>query len=150
MGPAAVLLVFTLSFFSCATMPVSQNKEAAAELIEKINTASPAELAGRSDLPFLFDEELVVLEGDLDILWSNLRAAGFSLDPAAAAEPSAVAPADYALYGDSFEIEAFFAQYIDESASMLKVRNSFGHFILLLQGEKDGLPMIKGMRGPLR
>jgi hypothetical protein len=131
-------------------MPVSQNKEAVVNLIKKINSASPAEIAAQSDLPFLFDAEPVVLEGDLDILWSNLREAGFTLDPVSAGEAGAVAPSDYGRFGDSFEIRAFFSQYVDESASIIDVQSSAGHFILLLQDEKNGLPMIKGMRGPLQ
>ena len=133
---------------SCATVPVSQREGRVEALVEELNTADIERLAELSARPFLFDGEIVILESDLNTMWTNLRAAGFAFDAATLDELGPVDEDTYRAFGDSMDVRAWFDRYAAEDAGLAAVRTTHGTF-LILTGDRDGrTPRIFGFTGP--
>ncbi|MCG8477966.1 MAG: hypothetical protein MI724_02645 [Spirochaetales bacterium] len=133
---------------SCATVPVSQREGRVEALVEELNTADIERLAELSARPFLFDGEIVILESDLNTMWTNLRAAGFAFDAATLDELGPVDEDTYRAFGDSMDVRAWFDRYAAEDAGLATVRTTHGTF-LILTGDRDGrTPRIFGFTGP--
>lgn len=133
---------------SCATVPVSQRERRVEALLAELNTAGIERLTELSARPFLLDGEIVILERDLNTMWTNLREAGFAFDAATVRELGPVDEGTYRAFGDTMDVRAWFARYAADDAGLATVRTTHGTF-LILTGERDGrTPRIFGFTGP--
>lgn len=115
-------------------------------IIDFINDASIEALVEQSHNPMVFDAELVVRSGDIELLWTGLRSSGFELSPAGYfVEP--VQPGDHRRLADSFDMRAFFSPEagFPSEARWIVADSSAGRILLLLGEFRNGLPTIYGV-----
>ena len=143
---AAAIAVFGVS---CATIPIAQDQTRVESLIEELNTASVEELVELTARPFLLDGEIVVLQRDIEMMWSNLREVGFRFAEATIEEVGALTDQSYLEFGDTMDVQVWFERYTAEDAGLARVRTSHGAFLIVI-GESDERDLqIFGFTGPL-
>lgn len=145
----AALVVTAAIMIGCATIPPAQSERRVTELVEVLGTASAREFTSLAAVPFAYNGELAVRAADVELVWQTLLAGGFSLSGAEllTVEPIGRRAADEA---DTLDLEVF-AQSLPEDATIARVLvDGVGEFELILGGERDRLPLIHGMRGPMR
>lgn len=134
---------------ACATVPPSQDEESVRALIDVINEGNAELMVEHSARPFLFDSEIVPLANDVYVLWSNAFNAGFSLPNATIVSLDVVDAETYTRYRDAVEVETYFQRTVPEGATVARIRAQNGTFELILGDERNGLPAVYGLRGPL-
>lgn len=137
-------------FASCASIPVSTRPADVEDVVQMINTGQSERLAKHSQVPFMFDGEILLMEQDMNLLWGNLRQTGFALREARVESLERAGENSYRLFAETMEAEVYFRKYLPENAMVARVTSSNGDFILLLGGRQAGFPMIYGLRGPVQ
>lgn len=142
-----VLIVFAIA--SCATVPLSQDTASVERLVRELNEAPVERLVELTATPFLLDDELVVLEADVTIMWQNLRDAGFAFDGAqvVSVTPGGAPPV---AFGSSLDVEAWFDRYAASDWASTEVQTTHGTFLILTGSAADDVPLIYGFTGPIR
>lgn len=144
---AASLLVVIFAA-SCATVPVPQRENRVERLLEELNTADIDRLMELSARPFLLDGELIMLEDDLRMMWTNLRDVGFRFDGATIEDLGPVTDQTYLQFADTMDVRVWFQRYAAEDAGLARVATTHGRF-LIVTGDRTGrTPMIFGFTGP--
>ncbi len=143
-----VSLVVLLVLFaaSCTTTPYSQREANVQRSIELIHSGDAQALVAQSQLPFLFDAEIIMLERDLRTLWENLSEASFTMENA---EIEYLGPAgrySYPPFAVTMEVRTFFKKYVPESSSLVRITADNGEFFLLLGPKKNEAPTFIGYR----
>ncbi|MCA1754701.1 MAG: hypothetical protein LC641_08405 [Spirochaeta sp.] len=145
----AIVAFFTVVFSACQTVPVPQREGRIRAIVEIITTAPVEEVVDYSRTPFAFDSELLVLESDLDLLWTGLRDAGFDLEGAEILQITPLTEDSYAEFAMSYEMRTFFEEYLSADGALVRVRNGSGEYLLLLDDSRNRTPLLYGMKGPL-
>ncbi len=144
-----VVTVVALSVIaSCATVPVAQREGRVEGLLEELNTAGVDRLMELSARPFLLDGEIIVLESDLTMMWTNLREVGFTFDAATIEELGPVTETTYLAFADTMDVRVWFDRYAAEDAGLARVRTSHGVFLIVTGDRQGRLPRIFGFTGP--
>lgn len=145
MGAAVLIMLFAAS---CTTVPVSQRDNRVEALITELNTADIDRVMELSARPFLFDGEIIILESDLQTMWTNLRAAGFTFDSATIQELGPVTDTTYLSFGDTMDVRVWFEKYASDDAALATVETSYGTFLIITGDQVERLPYIFGFTGP--
>lgn len=145
---ATVTLTVAILGVSCTTIPVSQDQTRVEGLLAELNSASVDRLVELSARPFLLDGEIVVLERDIEMMWSNLREAGFRFDGATVESIGALGETDYLEFGDTMDVRVWFERYTSEDAGLARVRTSHGVFLIVTGENEDVGLQIFGFTGP--
>jgi hypothetical protein len=143
----AVALIVIVLFGACMSSPAATGAgDAYDEIIRLVNEAPVEDLVGQSHVPMIFDAELIVRTGDVELLWSGLRDTGFSvsrqdylLQPAR--------PGDHVRVADDFDMKSFFSpdHGFPAEARWIEAESSAGPVLLLLGEFQNGLPLIYGI-----
>jgi len=138
----------TLAFLfpSCASVTFIQKEEDVLALVGLINRGDIVTLSALSSVPFLFDREILTMNQDPGILWSNLAAAGFSLPGAVVVKIDRVDEKTSTLFDDSMEVRVFFSKYVPDTARFAVLEAEGTSAILILDGKREGYPKILGMK----
>lgn len=144
-----VLSIVAVVLAACQTVPVPQREGRIRAVVDIITTAPVEEVVAYSQTPFAFDSELLVLESDLDLLWTRLRAAGFDLKDAEIVQISPLTEDSYAEFAESYEMRIFFEEYLSADGAIVRVRNGSGEYLLLLDDSRKRTPLLYGLKGPL-
>ena len=133
---------------SCATIPAAQDRTRVESLLEELNTAPVERLVELTARPFLLDGEIVVLQRDIEMMWSNLRDVGFRFAEATVEEVGALTDQSYLEFGDTMDVQVWFERYTADDAGIARVRTSHGVFFIVI-GEGDEIDLqIFGFTGP--
>ncbi len=149
MKQVAVLTIVAVVLAACQTVPVPQREGRIRAVVDIITTSPVEEVVAYSQTPFAFDSELLVLESDLDLLWTRLRAAGFDLKDAEILQIDPITENSYAEFAVSYEMRTFFEEYLSADGAVVRVRNGSGEYLLLLDDSRNRTPLLYGMKGPL-
>lgn len=149
MKQVAVLVIAVAVLAACQTVPVPQREGRIRAVVDIITTAPVEEVVTYSQTPFAFDSELLVLDSDLDLLWTGLRSAGFDLEDAEILQIDPVTENSYSEFAVSYEMRTFFEEYLSADAAVVRVRNGSGEYLLLLDDSRNRTPLLYGMKGPL-
>ena len=142
-GPVLAALV---ALSSCATL---KRDERGVESIARLVNAGQAErLAGMSTLPFLLDQEILVLPQDVAFFWTSMLAAGYRLEEPRLEGGSAIGPDSYKEFRDSMEARTFFKKYVRKGTRLLELRTADGRRVLLLVRFTAFSRQISGFKGP--
>jgi len=142
---AALLLVL---FSGCVTPP-SQREGAVERLVQRIDEGDAEERFALSALPFVLDQEIIVVERDLRSMWRNLGSAGFALSKPELRSLAYGHNALYEAFGETMDMEVYFDRYAPEDVSVATVAAEEGTFLLIL-GERDRFaPVLHGLKGPV-
>jgi hypothetical protein len=141
-----VLAVAVLT--SCATLQRSQDEGNARQVTDLVDSGQAEKLAAMSALPFLLDQEIVLLPADTAAFWKALAAAGFHLGAAGLLRALPAAPENFSESAPSMEVKTFFKKYVHEGARILELETGAGRKVLLIIGEEAFSRKIYGFKGP--
>jgi hypothetical protein len=135
-----------LALASCASLQRDQRRvESIARLV---NTGRAEELAAMSTLPFLLDQEILVLPQDVAFFWKSMLEAGYRLQEPEVERGSVVGPDSYREFRDSMEVRTFFKKYLKRGTRLLELKTSEGRHVLLLVRSTAFSRRISGFKGP--
>lgn len=135
-----------LVFFSCASLRFEQREADIMKIISLINGGDSAKLAEVSETPFLLDDEIIMLEGDISTLWTNITAAGFTIAGPDVYLIEQKGEDSYSTFGESMEVESFFSKYLPNTARIARVEGDNVKLLLLVNDKVEGYPKIHGIK----
>ncbi|MFW5812244.1 MAG: hypothetical protein ACOCWS_04595 [Alkalispirochaetaceae bacterium] len=144
-----LLGVAALFMASCATVPVAQREPRIERLLETLNEGSVEDVLPATGSPFLLDREIIILDRDIETMWTNLREVGFTFADYRIRSVEEVTAESFRRLGESMDVEVYFQKYLPEGAAVVTVETDNGTFLLLTGGRVDGAPQLFGMRGPV-
>lgn len=144
-----LFLIVVIFASGCATVPVAQRERRIESVIGLVNDGDVERLVELSSVPFILDQEIIALEGDVLSLWSGLIDAGLRFEDADIRRIDPVDSASYRKFGDTFEMDVYFQQYLAEDGTVVEIDSDLGGFLLLLGDSRRGFPMIFGLKGPM-
>lgn len=144
--PLILLLVILLA--SCASIQRSKDEGNIERISELINTGQAEKLTAMTELPFLLDQEIIVLAKDVATFWSTIIEVGFKVEEPALERGARVGPESYREFYESMEVETFFKKYLKKQSRLLELETSTGQRILLLVTDTLFTRTIHGFKGP--
>lgn len=144
-----ILGVLALFMASCATVPVAQRESRIERLLDTLNEGTVEEAVPATGTPFLLDREIIILERDVETMWSNLQQVGFSFAGYEIRSVEEVTAESHRRFGSTMDVEVYFQKYLPEGAAVVTVDTDNGEFLLLTGGKVEGAPLLYGMRGPM-
>ena len=143
------LVGVVLLLSACATLPVAQREARIERLLDGLNEEGLEEVLPATGSPFLLDREILILDRDIETMWTNLRKVGFSFAEYEIRSVEPVEEESFRRFGTSMDVETYFSKYLPEGAAVVSVDTRHGSFLLLTGGKVAGAPQLYGMRGPM-
>ncbi len=131
----------------CATLNSGSSNSEALEAVSLINEGNAETLIGNSSIPFIFESEILFRQGDVDAVWLNLTAGGFTIPGAEVLSLKRVDEQSCLVFAGSEEMRVFFAKYVDPKASVAEIKSGARVYRLLLGKAVDGVPQLLGITG---
>ena len=142
------LLLSVLLLASCASIQRSKDEGNIERVSELINTGQAQKLTAMTELPFLLDQEIIVLAKDVASFWSTIVEVGFKVEEPSLERGVEVTPESYREFYDSMEVETFFKKYLKKQSRLLELKTNTGQRILLLVTDTLFTRTIHGFKGP--
>ena len=140
------ILAFIL-LASCSTVPFARRESSVKAVTALVNAKDHQKLIRLSETPFLLDEEIIIMPGDVAFFWETALQNGLVIKEYTVESITPGEAEDYKYFSDSREIEIFFTKYVHEDSSIAKITSSSGVFFLLLTGKDGRYPRIFGFKG---
>jgi hypothetical protein len=141
-------LLVALALCSCASIQRARDQGNMDRLAALLSSGDWEELAKISSTPFLLDQEIILLEGDVRTFWSSIVQVGFKVQEPVLEEATRIGPESYREFRDSMEVRTFFKKYLKKNSRILQLRTSTGERILLLVTDSCCGSQINGFKGP--
>lgn len=142
------LTMLVMLVISCASIQRAQDVRSVNKFSRQINAGEAGRLTGMSKLPFLLDQEIIVLNRDIATLWTNVTAAGYRVEEPTLERGETITEDSYRAFYDSMEVKTFFKKYLKKSARLLELKTSSGQRILLLFETRIFSRQLRGFKGP--
>lgn len=142
-----VSLAALLSFTGCASLSLASDNDAM-EITELINEGNSSELTKLSAESFLLDTEILHSSSLIGELWTGLADAGFKLANPVIIENRALKSSDTGLFGNTKDVEVFFARYLPENAKLFRIGSDNAEIVLILGPSEKGKNNIIAFGGP--
>jgi hypothetical protein len=142
------LLVLVILLASCASIQRSKDEGNIERISELINTGQAEKLTAMTELPFLLDQEIIVLARDVETFWSTIVEVGFKVEEPSLEKGGKITPESYKEFYDSMEVETFFKKYLKKQSRLLELKTETGQRILLLVTDTLFTRSIHGFKGP--
>jgi hypothetical protein len=142
------LLLLAVLLVSCASIQRSKDEGNIERISELINTGQSDKLVEMTELPFLLDQEIIVLDKDVRTFWSTIVEVGFKVEEPMLERGTKVGPESYKEFYDSMEVETFFKKYLKRQSRLLELKTNTGRRILLLVTDTLFTRTIHGFKGP--
>jgi hypothetical protein len=142
------LLMLVVLLASCASIQRSKDEGNIDRISELINTGQSEKLTAMTELPFLLDQEIIVLAQDVETFWSTIVEVGFKVEEPSLERGAKVTPESYKEFYDSMEVETFFKKYLKKQSRLLELKTNTGQRILLLVTDTLFTRSIHGFKGP--
>ena len=149
MKRSLALAGLVLLLFSCASLQRSRDQSEMLSVARLIGTGQSGTLAGLSAVPFLLDQEILLLPADVASFWKGLVGAGYRLEAPELDRGIPTGPESYKEFKDSMDVRVFFKKYVKPGTRLLELRTSDGRRILLLYRSTPCSRQILGFKGPL-
>jgi len=134
--------------FSCASMQHSRDQSGMLSVARLIDTGQSGTLARLSTVPFLLDQEILLLPADVASFWKGLVDAGYRLQAPELDRGSSLGPESYKEFKDSMDVRVFFKKYVKPGTRLLELHTGDGRRILLLYRSTLCSRQILGFKGP--
>ncbi len=144
----AATAVALLLLSSCASIQRAQDQGRIGQIAGLINAGSAERLAAMSAVPFLLDQEIVLLRQDVETFWKDVTKTGFTVEGPALEKGAPVTPDSYRAFADTMEARTFFAKYVKKGARVLELSTSDGRRIILLVRDTLFSHTLYGFKGP--
>jgi hypothetical protein len=105
-------------------------------------------LARLSSVPFLLDQEILLLPADVAAFWKGLVASGYRLEGPELDRGASLGPESYREFRDSMDVRVFFKKYVKRGTRLLELHTRDGRRILLLYRGTPCSKQILGFKGP--
>lgn len=145
-----ISLFFILLLAGCTTLTMKKQEAHIHEIIQLINNGESEKLIDSSQIPFLYDSEIILLQKDLHFIWKGLSDAGFSIHNPVIKSIEYIDEQSYSLFTPSKEGEMFFTRHLPEKTILTTVSTPGGTFYFLTRDRKNGAAAIFGMKGPIQ
>jgi hypothetical protein len=142
------LLLVVVLLASCASIQRSKDEGNIERISELINTGQAEKLTAMTELPFLLDQEIIVLAKDVETFWSTIVKVGFKVEEPSLERHVKVTPESYKEFYDSMEVRTFFKKYLKKQSRLLELKTNTGQRILLLVTDTLFTRSIHGFKGP--
>jgi hypothetical protein len=142
------LLLVGILLASCASIQRSKDEGNIERISELINTGQAEKLTVMTELPFLLDQEIIVLAKDAATFWSTIVEVGFKVEEPVLERGVKVGPESYKEFYDSMEVKTFFKKYLKKQSRLLELKTNTGQRILLLVTDTLFTRTIHGFKGP--
>ncbi|UCF98076.1 MAG: hypothetical protein JSV89_00725 [Spirochaetaceae bacterium] len=142
------LLLLVVLLVSCASIQRSKDEGNVERISELINTGQADALDAMSELPFLLDQEIIVLAKDVQTFWSTIVDVGFKVEAPMLERGVKIGPDSYKEFYDSMEVQTFFKKYLKKQSRLLELKTNTGQTILLLVTDTLFTRTIHGFKGP--
>jgi len=137
-----------LALGSCATLQSSRDQRRVQGIAQLVNSGRAEELTAMSSVPFLLDQEILVLPRDVAFFWKSVLAAGYRLEEPKLERGGPVGPDSYRQFRDSMEVRTFFKKYLRKGTRLLELGTGDGRRVLLLVRTTAFSRAISGFKGP--
>lgn len=148
MKKICIILAVVAIFSACSSFRIRKYTNTADSVISFINTGKIDQIHVITDTPFILDEEIIMLKGDMDLFWRNIINAGFAINNPEYTDTFDVETDDYKLFADKMEVDSFFKNYISKDAKIMLIETADFRLIFLLDENNKGEIRIKGFKGP--
>ena len=142
------LLLVLVLFASCASIQRSKDEGNVERISELINSGQADKLYEMTELPFLLDQEIVLLGKDVQTFWSTIVEVGFKVEEPVLERGVKVGSESYKEFYDSMEVRTFFNKYLKKQSRLLELKTNTGQRILLLVTDTLFTRTIHGFKGP--
>jgi hypothetical protein len=142
------LLFILILLASCASIQRSKDEENIERISELINTGQAEKLAAMTELPFLLDQEIIVLAKDVQTFWSTIVQVGFTVEEPVLERGAKIGPESYKEFYDSMEVRTFFNKYLNKRSRLLELKTNTDQRLLLLVTDTLFTRKIHGFKGP--
>jgi hypothetical protein len=142
------LLLLAVLLASCASIQRSKDEGNIERISELINTGQAEKLTAMTELPFLLDQEIIVLAKDVETFWNTIVEVGFKVEEPSLERGVKVGPDSYKEFYDSMEVETFFKKYLEKRSRLLELKTNTGQRIALLVTDTLFTRTIHGFKGP--
>jgi hypothetical protein len=142
------LLALVLLLSSCATLQRSRDQSGMLTVARLIESGQTVTLAHLSAVPFLLDQEILLLPADVATFWTGIVAAGYRLEGPELDRGSALHPDSYREFRDSMDVRTFFKKYVKGGTRLLELHTRDGRRFLLLYRSTLFSKQIVGFKGP--
>ncbi len=139
-------LAALVALATCATLQQDQHR--VEKLAQLMNRGQADRLAAMSTVPFLLDQEILVLPQDVAYFWRSVLAAGYRLEEPQVERGSAVGQDSYREFRDSMDVRTFFKKYVKKGTRLLELKTGDGRRVLLLVRGGTLSRRICGFKGP--
>jgi hypothetical protein len=141
------VFVIMILFIGCAAMQIKQYETVANNVIAYINAGDFESLSSLTNVPFLLDGEIIMLEKDMEDFWKNITAAGFKIREVVKMENLGVNENSFKQFAETMDVKSYFKNYVSSEAVLILLETETARFIFLLDmKEKD--KKIMGFKGP--
>lgn len=142
------LYISLLGFFcACTTMNLTDHKTGAISLIEDINKGKIKELNACSNVPFLFDKEILLRKADVSLLWENLKQADFTIEDPVVTAIENINPDSYKEFSHSMEVKVFFNKYVSKDCMLIRIKSKSGGIIFIAESKPGEKLLISAFTG---
>ena len=142
-----VAAVFVLFIASCATVDIGSSYEREQKAVSMVNEGSTALLVDNTAVPFVFEGEILLRRSDIEAVWENLAANGFSIQNPEIIRSKRVRADTYMTFAETEEMRMYFGKYIGPSTTVVEIRAANGEFRLLIGADVEGYPQLLGITG---
>ena len=142
------LFVLAVLLASCASIQRSKDEGNVERISELINDGQVDRLTAMTEVPFLLDQEIIVLKTDMATFWSTIVEVGYKVEEPTLEQGVMVGPESYKRFYESMEVETFFKKYLEKRSRLLELKTNTGQRILLLVTDTMFTRTIHGFKGP--
>lgn len=135
-------------FTSCASIQRSRDQGSVRTVAGLINQRDAEALNDMSAVPFLLDQEIVVLDRDVAAFWRTALQVGFRVEEPELESGTRVTGESYREFYDSMEVRVFFSKYLRRNTRLLELTTRGEQRILLLVSGGGAARRIHGFKGP--
>ena len=142
------LLLPVVLLASCASLQRFKDEGNIERISELINSGQAEKLTAMTELPFLLDQEIIVLDKDVATFWGTIVKVGFKIEEPSLERGTKVNSESYKQFYDSMEVKTFFKKYLKKQSRLLELKTNAGQRILLLVTDTLFTRSIHGFKGP--
>ncbi len=143
-----ITTVVAIVLSSCASFMHMQDVNSVSDFSTFINKGRIDTLIKMSRVPFLLDQEIIVLPKDIRTFWTNIVHAGFKITKPELEQGETVNENSYLEFYNSMEVKTFFKKYVAKDARIIRLKTGTGKSILLIIELKLLGRYIRGFKGP--
>lgn len=125
---------------------MGRSKSAALEAVQSLNRAEPLFISAMSSVPFIFDGEILITNSSVSKVWKGISDAGFTVTDPVVTSLSHVAPEDYVLFRNSWELETFFKNKIPRYAYKITIEGLHGEVLMIVYRDKSRSYSLMGLK----